>query len=620
MLLQQKSFQLLNSGFNWCEIKQSESLSNARIAAFIALRCLNDAQSLLGEPSEDESLERVRLRARCCQWLDAYQDALSLLEAAVVRAPRNLPLRIHLCDLVFEARDSKHAYPVLHAALNDFGEHPALLPYVCRAKLLCREPSLAARAKLMERCWLSLEQRNTHQDGNLLNAYENLGHPDWLVHLPRSRQESKLTSLDLQVNLVMQLASAEAANYADQVVSLVNTFTGYAQFEGHRSSAPAVLGPEALPADHESSLEVMWVTGDVTNHPVCRFLLGFFQASLNRRRHRHTVMATQPPSPEFRAFIEQQAQVALVDISQAQAEAKTAALRARRAHIAVDLSGWTAGNHVTGFMARVAPIQVNYLGYFASAGIPAVDFWLGDAALFPRPMREWHSETIWRLPRCFLAWQPPSYLVEAGVPVTPPPRAAGIRFGCFNHFRKVSDACLEAWGRILALCPEARLVLKGTTSFDTGSVELTRRRLLRQGLDPDRIDWLPLTPTPREHLEQYAHMDVALDCFPNTGCTTTCEALWMGVPVVSLRGRGYVSRMGAAVLAGAGLDELIAADVDAYVALAVSQADQLEHLRAQRATWRHRLQASPLGDAAGLFEALEQAFSAMAQQVRRGAG
>lgn len=94
----------------------------------------------------------------------------------------------------------------------------------------------------------------------------------------------------------------------------------------------------------------------------------------------------------------------------------------------------------------------------------------------------------------------------------------------------------------------------------------------------------------------------------------------MGVPVVSLRGRGYVSRMGAAVLAGAGLDELIAADVDAYVALAVSQADQLEHLRAQRATWRHRLQASPLGDAAGLFEALEQAFSAMAQQVRRGAG
>ena len=202
---------------------------------------------------------------------------------------------------------------------------------------------------------------------------------------------------------------------------------------------------------------------------------------------------------------------------------------------------------------------------------------------------------------------------EAGVPLLH--QVKGVRFGCFNHFRKVSDACLSTWAKLLAALPEARLVLKGTTGFDAASSELTRRRLIRQGLDPDRIDWLPLTPTPIEHLQQYSKMDIALDCFPNTGCTTTCEALWMGVPVITLAGRGYVSRMGTAVLKAVGLDDWIAHSQDHYVEIAISKAQKLGELRSNRSSWRQHVQSSALGDTKGLFQA-GRAFTDMAIRLK----
>jgi len=140
---------------------------------------------------------------------------------------------------------------------------------------------------------------------------------------------------------------------------------------------------------------------------------------------------------------------------------------------------------------------------------------------------------------------------------------------------------------------------------------LLRRRMVRAGLDPERVIWLPLVPTPTEHLHQYRHIDIALDPLPNGGCTTTCEALWMGVPVITLEGATYVSRMSTAVLRGAGLDSWVCTSEEAYVELTKEKAAQLALLRSSRHQWRLQLAASPLGDAANLMAHLEQAFSAM---------
>ena len=135
--------------------------------------------------------------------------------------------------------------------------------------------------------------------------------------------------------------------------------------------------------------------------------------------------------------------------------------------------------------------------------------------------------------------------------------------------------------------------------------------MLRQGLDPERVDWLMLTKGPVEHMQQYAHIDIALDPIPNGGCTTTCEALWMGVPTITLAGSHYVSRMSTSVLAGANMPEWIAQDRSGYINLAREHAARISQLRDNRDSWRIQLQASPLGDAADLDASFENAFSKM---------
>ena len=165
--------------------------------------------------------------------------------------------------------------------------------------------------------------------------------------------------------------------------------------------------------------------------------------------------------------------------------------------------------------------------------------------------------------------------------------------------------------------PGSRLVLKASAQNDSDTQRLLRRRMSRNGLSPDRVDWLSFTKGPMEHLQKYGHFDIALDPIPTGGCTTTCEALWMGVPTITLAGSHYVSRMSTAVLTGASLPEWIASDQPGYIKLACEHAANLSHLRANRDHWRHQLQASPLGDAEDLMHHLEAAFSQMHSEVLR---
>ena len=139
--------------------------------------------------------------------------------------------------------------------------------------------------------------------------------------------------------------------------------------------------------------------------------------------------------------------------------------------------------------------------------------------------------------------------------------------------------------------------------------ELLKRRLLANGLDPDSIIWLPRTSTHEEHLRQYSFIDVSLDCFPNGGCTTTCESLWMGSPVITLSGSSYVSRMSTAVLYGAGLSDWCMNTEDEYYEYAIRQNDNLSWLRSNREYWRNQVLSSELGDAASLVNSLESCFS-----------
>ena len=170
---------------------------------------------------------------------------------------------------------------------------------------------------------------------------------------------------------------------------------------------------------------------------------------------------------------------------------------------------------------------------------------------------------------------------------------------------------MSTWGRILNSIPDSKLVLKSGNENDRATSDFLANRLAKSGIKLDQIIWVSRPTSCLDHLNQYSYIDIALDPFPNGGCTTTCEALWMGVPVITLSGNSYVSRMSTAVLCGASLNDWCASTIDEYVLIAQSKSLDLSSLRKSRYLWRQSIKTNPLGDSAELFTQLELSFSEM---------
>ena len=605
---QHQCFETVSSDW-WDGESSFPLLAVSHLSVLLATGNLSGADQLLSLYPADLCVEWVCLRSRLDALRGNFAGAALLLDQAAQRFPAHLGLSSETVRRQIDARSRDRTIPCMRNALNIHGEQPELLESAATLKLLQREPAQARRCHLMLNAFDSV-RAIPHSSAGLINAYEQTGFVSWMPFLHRALSSQAVESSVVKHNLCMFLPSFDAkfaeVHIRDHVHALLNSpdFSRFAL----SSPPPSPI----IPLGCGEKLTIAWLTGDLVHHPVSRFLLGFFQASVGRLAHRHVLVNLKDHQSE--SVAERFSSISgleYLDVGPLDPAGKLAQIRAAAPHVAIDLSGWTDGNFAAGFLARLAPVQVNYLGFFASTGIPAMDAWLGDAHLFPDPMDEWHEEQVVRLQRCFIAWEPRDPLPEARMPVTQPPVAQGIRFGSFNHNRKLSDSTLRLWGQILEAIPGSRLVLKANHRGDEATQILLRRRMQRQGLDVNKVIWLPIAPTPEEHLQQYSQMDVALDCFPNGGCTTTCEALWMGVPVITLTGATYVSRMSTAVLHGAGLSRFCADTEARYVELAHEQASNLQWLRQNRFYWRRMLQSNPLGDAADLMAHLEKCFSSL---------
>ncbi len=280
--------------------------------------------------------------------------------------------------------------------------------------------------------------------------------------------------------------------------------------------------------------------------------------------------------------------------------------------VLVDLSGHTAGSRLTVFAHRPAAVQVSWLGYFATTGLTCMDAVLLDAWHAPPGTAAQFVEPIVALPAGRLCYQP----VPFAPPVSPPPclERGWIAFGSFNNTGKYNDGVFDLWARVLAAVPQSRLVLKWRTFNDAPYAQRVREAFARRGIDPERLDLRP----PSFHadlLKEYADVDIALDPFPFSGGLTSCEALWMGVPVVTWPQSRVVSRQTAAFLAAIGLSELSASDPDDYVRLAVELAGSPERLATLRARLRSRMEASALMDVAGFTGHLEKCLVSLHQNV-----
>jgi len=289
------------------------------------------------------------------------------------------------------------------------------------------------------------------------------------------------------------------------------------------------------------------------------------------------------------------------------------AAAARRIHrhgidVLIDLSGHTGQNRLPVFAFKPAPVQVSWLGYFATTGVAEIDYLLADPVSVP-PAHDAHfSETVWRLPHTRLCFTPP----DDDVAVGPLPAASRgcLTLGSFQNQAKIGDSVLALWARVFAALPAARLQLRARQLDDPALAAQLSERLRRAGIDPERAT-LHGQADRATYLAAYNEIDFLLDTFPFPGGTTTCEALWMGVPTLTLAGDRLIARQGASLLTAAGLPDWVADSADDFVARALAHAADLPKLAALRAGLRAQVLASPLFDAPRFAHDLADALWAM---------
>jgi predicted O-linked N-acetylglucosamine transferase (SPINDLY family) len=360
--------------------------------------------------------------------------------------------------------------------------------------------------------------------------------------------------------------------------------------------------------DPNRRLRVGLVSGDLRRHPVGYLLKGPL-AHLSKSDIELVAYSSQPDGDDLTAELRQHF-ASWAEVAGSSDRELAQQIHDDRIDVLVDLAGHTRHSRLPAFAWKPAPVLVTWLGYFATTGLTAIDWKIGDPWLSPRDEGHHFTEKIWRLPDSCLCFAPPH---DAPAVAALPSAANGYpTFGCFNNLAKVNDDVVEVWSRILAAAPGARLLLK---TKQLASAELRAALLARfehHGIAADRLI-LEGTAPYAEYLASYGRVDIALDPFPYPGGATTAEGLWMGVPALTLRGDRFIAHQGESLLHAAGLPDWIACDRDEYVRKAVDFAADRSRLAQLRASLRQQVAASPLFDAPRYARHLEAAWRGMWQ-------
>lgn len=357
--------------------------------------------------------------------------------------------------------------------------------------------------------------------------------------------------------------------------------------------------------DPRRKLRIGYVSADLRHHPVGYFME---QVLAHHDRSKYETFCyfnyatadevtgqLRASADHWRSIVEQPDEAVARQINEDQID------------ILVDLAGHSAENRLLIFAHKPAPVQATWLGYFDTTGLETVDYIIADRHVIPPKDERFYVERVARLPSCYMIFSPPRLPLE----VSPLPASAGgkVTFGCFNNPAKVTEEMVDVWARLLRAVPDARLYMKYKPFDDEGVSRRYLNLFTARGVEPERIRLSGHSPR-EKLLEAYQEVDLALDSFPYTGGITTLEALWMGVPVISMRGDRYVSRVAASILETAGLGEFVVDTPQAYIDKAVAAVSDLERLAKLRAGLREQM-VRALCDGAGFTLALEGLYRTM---------
>lgn len=360
--------------------------------------------------------------------------------------------------------------------------------------------------------------------------------------------------------------------------------------------------------DKDRRLRVGFVSGDFRRHSVSYFIEGVLE-QLDRTNFQ--LFAYFNSDPDERTAVFRRYFNYWRDIKNKDDQEVAEKIVDDRIDILFDLAGHTSGNRLLVFAAKPAPIQVTWIGYPNTSGLDTIDYRFTDKLVDPENEADrYFTERLWRLPNTFLCYSPPSCAPQV---VSPPFERNGfVTFGSFNTQFKLGDETLSLWSKVLAANPNSRMLIKSAIGLsDSEGRDLLKDRLVAFGVPAERIDVQAALGGGEEHLALYGNVDIALDPYPYHGTTTTFEALWMGVPVVSLVGNRHASRVGVSIMTNAGLPELLAGEADQYVRIATELAHDRGRLASLRLTMRERLAATPLLDAKAMAEFVGSALRSM---------
>ncbi len=534
----------------------------------------------------------------------AEADRLLRVALAVEERPASLDL---LGQIRYRLEDFRGASKALSRAVRLAPGHPGLLVNLATAQQ-------AAGAFEAAETTLREAHRLAPQDAAVLCALGNLHWARMQQGEAMRRWENALAAdpncTDAQYRLMTAYLAADHLT-PEQVADEHRRFGAFV----HEKAGEA---QRSHPNDRDPNrpLRVGYASGGFRHHPVASFLWGALEhhdpAAVQVYCYSEVLKPDQTTA-ELRALVEGRGGVWRDTLGKPDAEVAEM-VRADAIDVWVDLSGHTEGNRLHAFARRPAPVSVTWMGYAATTGVRAIDYRLVDGFTDPPGAEALATERLWRLPN-FLAFRPD----PAAPPVeTAPPvlRRGVVAFGSFNYSSKVGPQTVRAWAAILHRVPRSRLLLKSVDFADP----IKRQRLLqafeREGVASGRLELRRPSLGFGDHLAQYADVDVALDPWPYNGTTTTCEALWQGVPVVTLCGDRHAARVGASLLTAADPSEeladlCVAETVADYIDKAVRLATRFDLLDRLRATMRARLLASPLFDGRALARNLESAYRGM---------
>jgi protein O-GlcNAc transferase len=428
----------------------------------------------------------------------------------------------------------------------------------------------------------------------------------------------------LRQALQHQLAYPEAASNILFTLSYVpGTDANTCLAEARQVGAQLAQGVQPYTAWHHKPgsagpLRVGLVSGDLGEHPVGYFLESVLAALKARAGTGLALMAynsgTMDDALTQRIKASCHSWRRVVEMSD---ERLAQCIHDDHIDILLDLSGHTAHNRLPAFAFKPAPVQASWLGYFATTGLAAMDYVIADPLSLPEAPNSPFTEHIWRLPQTRLCFTPP----DAVLPVSALPSLGNghTTFGCFNNLSKMNDAVVALWARVLKAVDGSHLFLKARQLDDPVLRQSTRDRFAAQGIVADRLTLEGLSPRVG-YLATYGQVDIALDPFPFTGGATSAEALWMGVPVLTLAGDCMVARQGACMMTNAGLPDWVATDQDDYLARAVAHAADHAALAALRSRLREQVLASPVFDAPRFATQFEAALHGMWQHSARAQG